>query len=132
MNTLNLFLDGTPVTSSELAPCLQAGETISAFESMRAYSGTIFRMERHLDRLEDSARTAGLPLPKTRAALKHEIETCIKPLGKADFFLRLTVDNAHSVIFVLDRKRPASVYEKGVALKTSVVRRSLSASSPPS
>ncbi|MBR3218582.1 MAG: aminotransferase class IV, partial [Thermoguttaceae bacterium] len=44
--------------------CLLYGDGI--FEGMRCYSGKVFRLKEHLDRLWDSAKALHLEIPMTR------------------------------------------------------------------
>src|SRR3989338_545810 len=102
-----------------------------AFESLRSYGGRVFRFEEHLDRLFESAKTCGLEVSKSREELKREVFFILRNFSHADIFVRLTVDDRASYILVLERKRPSWIYEKGIDLKTSVVRRNSVNSLPP-
>jgi branched-subunit amino acid aminotransferase/4-amino-4-deoxychorismate lyase len=93
------------------------------FESLKSYRGVIFRLEEHLNRLFESAKTAGLKLPKSRKALSAELTHCLSQHRDKDAFLRLMVDQSNSYIFLLERKRPSAIYQEGVDLKTAVIRR---------
>ncbi len=64
---------------------------IGLFETMRAYEGRVFRLQPHLDRLVQSARTLGwtvLPDTETLAANVHQV---LSPFAGADARVRLTV-----------------------------------------
>jgi branched-chain amino acid aminotransferase len=59
--------------NGQLVPSVQARVSVldygflfgyAAFETMRAYGGTIFRLDRHLERMAKSAEVLGLPLSK--------------------------------------------------------------------
>lgn len=137
-----IFVNGKPQTRSQwdgLVPCFRPEEQISVFESVRSYGGTIFRLDRHLTRLFESAKTAGLELPKSRSELKQEIKSCLAHWQRSsrrrregqDCFIRLTVDAKDSYIFLLNRKRPPSIYKTGLSLKTVVTRRNLVSALPP-
>jgi branched-chain amino acid aminotransferase len=60
------WMDGERVepTTGELMLMDPASpDTFGVFETMRSYNGAIFQLERHLERLEHSARIIGLELP---------------------------------------------------------------------
>ena len=61
------------------------------FETMRVYSGKIFRLEHHLDRLFQSARSIFIELPITKNEIQSAIYTAIKLNGLSDSIVRLTV-----------------------------------------
>ena len=59
------------------------------FETMRAYSGRIFRFEKHLERLSQSAKLLGLPL--NAFGLKKACHETLKANKLKDARIRLTV-----------------------------------------
>ena len=61
------------------------------FETMRVYSGKIFRLEHHLDRLFQSARSILIELPITRNEIRSAIYAALKLNGLSDSIVRLTV-----------------------------------------
>ena len=61
------------------------------FETMRVYSGKIFRLEHHLDRLFQSARSILIELPITKNEIQSAIYAAIKLNGLSDSIVRLTV-----------------------------------------
>lgn len=61
------------------------------FETMRAYNGTIFLLDRHLDRLLHSARVIGLDLGLTVTELAGACIGVLRANGLKDARLRLTV-----------------------------------------
>ena len=61
------------------------------FETMRVYSGKIFRLEHHLDRLFQSARSIFIELPITKNEIRSAIYAAIKLNGLSDSIVRLTV-----------------------------------------
>jgi 4-amino-4-deoxychorismate lyase len=60
----------------------------AAFETMRVYAGTPFRLEAHLDRLVASATSIGLP-PLSRDELRRLVELVLPDEGSEDASLRL-------------------------------------------
>ena len=95
------------------------------FESLRSYGGIIFRLKEHLKRLSESARTIDLTLPKSVTHLEAELKSCLSQSLKKDAFLRISVDEYNSYILVTERKRPTWIYEKGLRLKTVVMRKNM-------
>ncbi|TLM99586.1 branched-chain amino acid aminotransferase, partial [bacterium] len=59
------------------------------FETMRAYSGHIFRLEKHLERLSQSAKLLGLPL--NAFDLKKACHDTLRANKFKDARIRLTV-----------------------------------------
>ena len=125
-----IFVNGRPVQSDRVCPLQFSESEIFVFESLKSYGGKIFRLNEHLDRLFESAKTIGLMLPKTRSELEKELTACSARYRERDVFLRLGVDKRNSYIVIVDRKRPSWIYEKGVPLKTSVTRRNFLKSEP--
>ena len=64
---------------------------IGLFETMRAYAGNIFRLERHLDRLAGSARALGWSVIPDEDKLRDNIEQVLSVSGSQDARVRLTV-----------------------------------------
>lgn len=107
-------------------------EAAGVFESLRAYEGVLFRLEDHLTRFFESAQTLGLKVPQTRREIRRKLEEALRESGKKDAFIRLTLISngraAHAPPFlsviVTERTHPPEIYQKGVCLKTTAVRRS--------
>jgi branched-chain amino acid aminotransferase len=59
------------------------------FETMRAYEGKVFRLERHLDRLAGSAETLGIAIDKS--VLGSAVMDTLHANGLSDARIRLTV-----------------------------------------
>ncbi|MFQ5867174.1 MAG: branched-chain-amino-acid transaminase [bacterium] len=66
------------------------------FETMRAYSGEVFRLEDHLDRLFRSAKEIEISLSYTRKDLKNIIKRILKINGVSEAYIRLTVSRGVS------------------------------------
>ena len=96
------------------------------FETMRAYSGTIFLLERHLDRLKKSAKSIGIEL--SGIDLSQACRDTLKANGLQSARIRLTVSNGDSGAFpwqeadnqptvVISAREyqpfPPEIYEKG-------------------
>ena len=142
-----LYSNGKKVTDKILLSEFRE-EEIGIFESLRTYRGKIFRLEEHLDRLFESAKTSGFwgrsywgqsPIgPSLRKKLRRELELAIQAfrrdepgLAQEDLFIRLTLLGRRIFVMPGVRVHPAALYLRGVALKTSPVKRSLSNASFP-
>ncbi len=130
----NLYANGKKINEDYPLAKL-AEEEIGVFESLRTYGQNIFRAEEHLKRLAESAKTVGFSLPPI-SKLSEELNAAVKAYFKeypesGDLFLRLTLNPESYFIMVGEKKHSANLYEQGIALKTSAVKRSLSNSSPP-
>jgi branched-chain amino acid aminotransferase len=115
------------------------------FEGIRLYGGNVFRLEEHLERFENSAKSILLDLPLTRAEWSAAIcETCRRN-GLVDGYIRLVVTRgvgdlglapwlcAKPSYFVIASKislYPAEHYENGLSIVTVPTRRIGPASLP--
>jgi branched-chain amino acid aminotransferase len=61
------------------------------FETMRSYGGSIFRLDRHLSRLHDGAKTLGIAPKLTAFDLKTACHDILKANNLAEARIRLTV-----------------------------------------
>ncbi|MGH6692774.1 MAG: branched-chain-amino-acid transaminase [Gammaproteobacteria bacterium] len=104
------------------------------FEGVRAYGGRVFRLERHIDRLFDSAKAIWLEVPMRPAEMAGLVRTAVERSGLQDAYIRLLVTRGKgdlgldprkcprpSVICIVDRivLWPADRYEKGLTCVTS-------------
>jgi len=61
------------------------------FEGIRAYNGRVFKLERHIERLFDSAKAIRLEMPLTRAAMADLVVDVCRRNGIVDGYIRLVV-----------------------------------------
>jgi branched-chain amino acid aminotransferase len=61
------------------------------FEGMRSYGGKVFRLQQHLDRLWNSAKTIWLEIPLSRAALAQAVNDTLAANNIKDGYIRLVV-----------------------------------------
>ena len=136
---MNFFIysDGKRVTDKVFLSQFRE-EEIGIFESLRTYRGGIFRLEEHLDRLLESAKTSGFSGRLNRAQLRRELELALQAflrdepgLRQEDLFIRLTLWQDRIFVMPGVRVHPPELYRRGVALKTSPVKRSISNASFP-
>jgi branched-chain amino acid aminotransferase len=112
------------------------------FEGIRAYNGRVFRLDEHLERLENSARAIMLRMPIGREAMKRALLGTLKANGltKRDAYIRLVVTRGvgdlgldprkckrETVIIITDKITlyPEIYYRNGLAVMTVATRRNL-------
>ncbi len=104
------------------------------FEGMRSYGGKVFRLDTHLRRLWDSARSIWLEIPISREEMARAVNETLKRNNIQDGYIRLIVTrgqgtlglDAHlcanpQVIIITDHVAlyPAEYYEKGLEIVTA-------------
>lgn len=116
------------------------------FEGMRAYSGRVFRLEQHLQRLWDSAQAIWLKIPMTREAMAKAVADTLAANKLSDAYIRLVITRGAGtlgldpnrtsdpqVIIITDSisMYPAEYYTNGLELVTaSTIRNHPAALSP--
>lgn len=116
------------------------------FEGIRLYSGNIFKLDEHLERLEYSAKAILLTMPWTRQEIADAVcETC-RVNNLTDGYIRLVVTRGigylglspknckePQLIIIADKIQlyPPEFYEKGLKVITSATRRMNPAALPP-
>ncbi len=117
------------------------------FEGIRSYNGRVFRLEEHVERLFRSANAIMLPLRHTPEEIARAVvETCRRN-GLRDGYIRVIISrgpgdlgidprNCHggpTVAVIADNLTmyPASMYENGMAVITTSVRRNSPAALDP-
>jgi branched-chain amino acid aminotransferase len=116
------------------------------FEGIRMYSGRIFRLPEHLDRLYDSAKTIDLCIPLSKEEMTGAIiETCRKN-GLKNAYIRPIVTRGVGDLGLCPTKCPKAtviviatewgamygdLYEKGLKAVTVSVRRNPACALPP-
>jgi branched-chain amino acid aminotransferase len=109
------------------------------FEGIRVYGGNIFRLRPHIDRLYDSAKAIGLEIPLSPAEMTQAVVETVAANRRPDIYIRLVVSrgpgdlgidpakckSGPSIVIIVDTIAlyPEEIYEKGLALVTSSVRR---------
>ncbi len=108
------------------------------FEGIRFYNGRVFRLEEHLDRLWDSARSICLEIPMTPREMTDALLDTIRQNDLREGYIRLVVTRGvgnlglnptqcknPSVIIIATTITlyPREVYEKGLTVVTCATRR---------
>jgi branched-chain amino acid aminotransferase len=119
----------------------------SIYETMRTYNGKLFLIERHMLRLENSARMLSLPLPMSIEEVRKELERTIRETDNKECYIRMIVTRGEGEIgldidlckkpnYVIIVKPfenlPASFYEKGIKVALVHIRRNDQQSLDPS
>ena len=116
------------------------------FEGLRSYSGRVFRLEAHLDRLWASARAICLEIPLSKEQVAKAVVDTLAANKLADGYVRLVVTRGAGslgldpnrtknpqVIVIADTISlyPAEFYEKGLRIVTAATQRTQSAALSP-
>jgi branched-chain amino acid aminotransferase len=116
------------------------------FEGIRLYSGCVFRLEEHLERLEYSAKAILLDLPWTRKQISDATCESCRVNGLKDGYIRLIVSRGvgslglspkscatPQLIIIADKIQlyPPEFYEQGLKIITVPTRRCNPAALPP-
>lgn len=111
-------------TAENLAEAAKYEPTNGVYTITNTYNTTqVLKMDDHLNRLEDSARRADIPLTIDRPTLRNALRTCILDYGVGDVRWRVTVgkDQPQNLLITLEKftPTPAHLYENGVRVITA-------------
>ena len=110
------------------------------FEGIRAYNGRVFKLPEHLDRLYNSARAIMLEIPLNKKALEEAVLATLRANRLKDAYIRLIITRGEgdlgldptkcakpSIVIITDKITlyPRELYEKGLSVMTSSVRRNI-------
>ncbi|MFN9273451.1 MAG: branched-chain-amino-acid transaminase [Planctomycetia bacterium] len=116
------------------------------FEGLRSYSGRVFRLDAHIDRLWASARAICLEIPMTKEAFAQALIDTLAANKLTDGYIRLVVTRGAGslgldpnrtknpqVIVIADTISlyPAEFYSKGLKIVTAATQRVQSAALSP-
>ena len=108
------------------------------FEGIRVYSGKVFRLQEHLNRLYKSAKAIMLQIPLAQEDLARIVIEAVKENGTPEAYIRLVVTRGAGdlgmnprlcpkpsiILIVADIQfYPEKCYAEGIALMTSSIRR---------
>ena len=115
------------------------------FEGIRAYNGRVFKLERHIDRLFDSAKAIRLEIPQTHAEVCGLVVEACRRNGIRDGYVRLVVTRGPGDLGIDPRKCPRAeviviarqltmyaAAAKGITVVTSTFRRNAPDATSPS
>src|SRR5215468_4022524 len=110
-------MEGIVYGAGKFGPAAAAGVSVfdhgllygdGVFEGIRAYNGRVFKLERHIDRLFDSAKAIRLEIPLTHAEVCAVVlETCRRN-GIRDGYIRLVVTRGPGDLGIDPRKCPCA------------------------
>jgi branched-chain amino acid aminotransferase len=104
------------------------------FEGIRSYSGRVFRLGKHIDRLYDSARSIHLVIPMSKADMAQAVLDTLKANQLSDAYIRLVVTRGAGSLGLDPRKTtdpqviiitdsislyPPELYEHGLKIVTA-------------
>jgi branched-chain amino acid aminotransferase len=108
------------------------------FEGIRVYSGKVFRLHEHIERLYESARSILLEIPWSREKMTEQVRHTVEANKKIDGYIRLVVTRGvgnlgldpnkcsePQVIIIVDdiSLYPPKMYDEGMEIITSSVIR---------
>ena len=108
------------------------------FEGIRFYNGRVFKLDEHLERLEDSARAICLGIPLSRAGMTEAVLETIRQNKMQDGYIRLVVTRGigdlglnpklckNPTVFIIVSPitlYPAELYQRGLDVITCATRR---------
>jgi branched-chain amino acid aminotransferase len=100
-------MEPTVYLNGKFVPLSQANVSIldrgfcygdALFETLRVYSGTIFQLDRHLDRLEHGAQSIFLKLPESRERIRKILYETFNRNQGADAVIRLTITRGEGIL----------------------------------
>ncbi|MFH0815704.1 MAG: branched-chain-amino-acid transaminase [Methanobacteriota archaeon] len=144
MDEMSIYIDGKyyPKAQAKISVYdhgLLYGDGI--FEGIRIYDGNIYRLNSHLERLYESAKTIMLTIPMSIDELRDACVATVKKNGLRDAYIRLMVTRGvgdlgldprkcprATVIIIVDRIKmfPAEYYTKGLEVATVPTTRNMS------
>ncbi|MFN8854927.1 MAG: aminotransferase class IV, partial [Planctomycetaceae bacterium] len=104
------------------------------FEGIRVYSGKVFLIDEHVERLYESAEAIRLEIPMTRAAMAQALNETVAANGIHDGYIRLLVTRGAGTLGLDPKKTanpqviiiadsialyPAEMYQQGLKLITA-------------
>ncbi len=116
------------------------------FEGIRAYHGRVFKLDEHLDRLYDSARTIALEIPVSKEEMEEVVLETLRRNDLSDAYIRLVVTRGVGDLGLDPRKCPEAtvfciaasiqlypeeLYQEGLAVITVSTRRNIPAACIP-
>ena len=146
MSKFLIYQKGKQVTDRICLSALESEASVGVFESLRTYGTNIFKEEEHLWRFQESLQSIASPVSISIQTLKEELRKALRAHVIAreqsdrnnlktgllryarndrieDLFLRLCLWQNEIFVFVGARSHPKQIYELGVNLSTSPVKR---------
>jgi branched-chain amino acid aminotransferase len=117
-------LEDVPYSASSLNEAAQYEPDDGVYTVTNTYNTTqVLKFDAHLERMENSARLANIPLKLDRARLRATLRQMILDSGLGDVRFRITVPRDKTDYFILSLEPytppPAEVYTSGVKVITA-------------
>jgi branched-chain amino acid aminotransferase len=108
------------------------------FEGIRVYSGKVFRLKEHVERLYDSARSIALEIPLSPQQMAEAVESTVRANAKKEGYIRLVVTRGAGSLGLDPRKTsdpqvivivddivmyPQELYDHGMEIVTAATIR---------
>ena len=138
---MKIWLNGTLVPKQEATVSVFDHGFLygdGVFEGIRVYSGNVFKLEEHIDRLYESAKTMALEIPMTPEAMIAATTETVAANQRKDGYIRLVVSRGYgdlgidpakcaeaTVVIICDSISlyPREFYDNGIPLVTAATRR---------
>ena len=126
-----VFLNGELIAASEAKVSVFDGGFLHGaglFETMRAYTGKVYRLDEHLDRLLNSAKELAIPITGSKDDLHYAVVGTLEANGLDEARLRLTVswgdlrnDPKGTILITASQLKPypAEFYSQGMTIVIS-------------
>ena len=104
-----IWLDGKLVPKNEAVVSVYDHGLLygdGVFEGIRVYSGRIFKMGQHIERLWESAEAIRLPIPFSKAVIAQAMRDTVASCGLSDAYIRLVVTRGAGTLGLDPRKCP--------------------------
>src|SRR3954466_2146103 len=139
--SLKIWIDGKLVDKADAKVSVYDHGLLygdGVFEGIRVYSGKIFELEAHLDRLWNSAKAIRLEIPISRQDITAAMYETVKANNFTDCYIRLVVTRgvgdlgldpkkcSKPTVFIISdliAVYPKEMYDKGIAVITASVIR---------
>lgn len=136
-----IFMSGSFVTKDEAVVSVFDHGFLygdGVFEGVRAYSGNVFKLKEHLDRLYNSAKVIMLEIPYTKQEMEEIVCETLRKNKLEDAYIRIVVSRGKGnlgldpftcsnpqVVVIAEALAlyPKEFYEKGMEIVTSAIRR---------
>jgi branched-chain amino acid aminotransferase len=125
-------MDGLVYVNKGFRPAAEAAVSVfdhgllygdGVFEGIRAYNGRVFKLERHIDRLFDSAKAIRLEIPHSHAEVCEVVLEACRQNDITDGYIRLLVTRGAGDLGIDPRKCPRAELIV-IARKTIAIYRS--------
>ncbi|AST90184.1 branched-chain-amino-acid transaminase [Sutcliffiella cohnii] len=139
-----IYLDGKFVTKKDAVVSVYDHGFLygdGVFEGIRVYSGNVFRLQEHIDRLYDSAKSIMLSIPQTKEEMTEIIVETLRKNEYKDAYIRVVVSRGvgnlgldpftcknPQVIVIAEQLAlyPKEMYESGIDIVSVASRRNRS------